>query len=514
MSKQNISRLIFLSALVLIGSSAFLFQSCQQDFIDPQQGVAYPDEVAAIFNASLDPQTNITCASPSCHGGSNPPNGLSLVDWAKTMNGSTNGGVIIPYNAYWSFFTSVLNNDTTNTQVASVTDIALPQYHKIDQSKLQVIIDWINDGAKSKAGGVAFEYINRKTFVLNQSADVVAVVLNDPNSNFPVTRMIPVGEGGGLNSPHYININPAKTYFFVSLIARSFVEKYDVNVDYPFQRSGKVDVGSSPAHIEITPNGLKAFVSNFDVSGTVRGLTQFDPNTMSQSSVKKLEDPRMFGTHGMDIENSGNFLYAASQVGEYLFKVNITDTNLFIDIAMPVHPSVPPTGNGTGQFRPYQIRVSPEQQYLFVSCNGPSNSSGDDVVKVFKTSDLSFVKDITVGNNPILMEFTPNGQYLFVCNKNKNSSGEYTVSIIDVASQTLTATVRNVGIQPHGVDFTPGGQYAIVSCESLAGFDGHHPTVGANKIGTSRLIKVNGFELDSLRIQMGSFPSGIVTYEY
>ena len=522
MIKRNISRVVFISALVVVCSLPLFLQSCQQDFINPDSGVAYPDNIAAIFNTPLDPQSNITCSSPSCHGGTNPPNGLSLIDWSKTMDGSVNGSEIIPYNAYWSFFTSVLNSDTNNTQVASVTDVALPQYHKIDtvlsngQAKLQEIIDWINAGAPSKDGGIAYTNLSRKTFVLNQGADLVSVVLNDPSSHFLVTRMIPVGEGTGqgLSSPHYIELNPAKTYFYVSLITKTFVEKYDVNIDYPYGSAGRINVGLSPAHIEITPDGFKAFVSNFDATGTERGLTQFDPNTMSQTSIQKVTDPKMFATHGMDIDANGNYLYAASQIGEYIFKINITNTVPVIENETGIDPSVPPTGNGTGMFRPYQIRISPDGQYLYISCNGPAGNSNDDIVRILRTSDLSFVKDITVGNNPILMKFTPDGKYLFVCNKNKNSNGEYTVSVIDPVSQTLVTTVRNVGVQPHGVDFSFGGTYAIVSCESTAGFDGHHPTIGSNKIGTTRLIKVNGFQLDSLRIQMGSFPSGLVTYEY
>lgn len=511
MNNKIFSRIIFLSILTCISSLSLVFQSCEQDFITPGNSTTYPDGIAAIFNEPLN-ASNITCASPTCHGGNAPLSGLSLDDWSKTMQGSENGTNIIPYNAYWSYFASVLNNDTNNTQVASVTEIALPEYHKIDPAKLQTIVDWINNGAPSKNGEIAFTNLTNKTFIGNQADDKIAILNNDPGS-FLVTRMIPVGTRPGpgqLDSPHYLEINPDRTHLFVSLIVEGTVEKYDVNVDYPFPNAGRIQAGLSPAHIVITPDGSKAFVTNFDAS--VGGVTKFNPITMSQSEVQTLDNVRFRGTHGMDIDEVGNFIYVTSQVSEFLFRINIMGSNFEIQDFVPVDPTVPPNGNGTGNFRPYQVRMSEDDQYIFVSCNGPTQNNNNDIVKVFRTSDLSFVKDITVGNNPILMEFTPDGRYLFVCNKNKNAAGKYTVSIIDVASQTLIHTVEDAGIQPHGVAFTPGGEYAIISCETLEGFDGHHPTVGTNNIGVSRVIRVSDFSLLDIRIQMGSFPSGIVTY--
>ena len=103
------------------------------------------------------------------------------------------------------------------------------------------------------------------------------------------------------------------------------------------------------------------------------------------------------------------------------------------------------------------------------------------------------------------MKFTNDGQLLFVCNRNSN-----TVSVINASSLSVVATVENVGIQPHGVDFTTDGGYAIIACETQTGFDGHHPQSGSFKTGVSRIIKVSNFALEDSRLQMGSFPAGIV----
>ncbi|MBK8381930.1 MAG: hypothetical protein IPL16_08570 [Ignavibacteria bacterium] len=102
------------------------------------------------------------------------------------------------------------------------------------------------------------------------------------------------------------------------------------------------------------------------------------------------------------------------------------------------------------------------------------------------------------------MKFTNNGNYLFVCNRNSNS-----VTVIKTPERIVETTVENVGIQPHGVDFTSDGQYAIIACETLSGFDGHHPTVGSNKFGVSRMINVQQFSLLPNKLEMGPFPAGI-----
>ncbi len=92
-----------------------------------------------------------------------------------------------------------------------------------------------------------------------------------------------------------------------------------------------------------------------------------------------------------------------------------------------------------------------------------------------------------------------------MCNRNNN-----TVTVINCQTQTIATTILNVGIQPHGVDFSADGQYAVIACETQSGFDGHHPTLGNTKPGTSRLIRISDFSLLPDRLGMASFPAGIV----
>ncbi len=211
-----------------------------------------------------------------------------------------------------------------------------------------------------------------------------------------------------------------------------------------------------------------------------------------------LTNPRFTGAHGMALTKDEQYLFTVSEFGEYLFK--ISTSNFDIEDSNPIDPTVPPSGNGTGNFVPYQVVLSPNDSLLYVSCV-KSNE-----VRVYSASDLSQVNAIPVGQNPLLMKFTNDGKYLFVCNRNDSS-----VSIINSSTQMVVSTILDAGVQPHGVDMTADGNYAIVSCETQSGFDGHHPQVGNNKVGVSRIIQIQGsnFTLLEDKLEMGSFPAGI-----
>jgi DNA-binding beta-propeller fold protein YncE len=498
--KNLLFPVIFLPCLFL---SVTFLQSCDQDFVTPGSS-NLPDDVVAVFNTQMN-SSGVTCVSSGCHSQQSPQGELNLTDWNSIMRGSVNGTMVIAYNGFWSHLTATINSDTN---IAPSADLGLlNDLHKLDSGKVATIINWINNGAKNKEGNVYYTNPSPKTLITNQAADLVAVVYPNPSNKFLVTRLIPVGSNAFLDAPHYVNIDPQKRYFFVSLITGGTLERHEMNADYPWAGTLTINAGSSPAHIEISPDGQSGYVTNFDASGTERRTKKFSVSPFEITDTAF--SPNMNAPHGMALSSNGQYLYVSAQIGEYLFK--ITTADMEIEMERGVDVSVPPGGNGTGQFRPYQIVLSPDGNYLFVSFNGPVGNSNNDKVRVFNSSDLSFVTDIEVGNNPILMKITPDGRYLFVCNKNKNSSGKYTVSIVDVASRTLLRTVEDVGVQPHGVDFTPDGQYAIIACETQAGFDGHHPVAGSKVPGVSRVIRVSDFSLLSDRLEMGSYPAGIVT---
>ena len=482
----------YFQSIILLFVCTFFLTSCGQDFTEPPSGnVEFPDEISQIFNTPYTPE-NLSCTTPSCHASGNNSNGLNLQDWQSTMNGSQNGSMVVPYNGFWSYMYSVVNSDSN---AGPVSTVGLSEFHKLDSSKVTTIKNWIDQGAKSKDGRIALsdQPISEKFFITNQASDLVAVVNSKSRL---ISRLIPVGgRSAQLDAPHYITLSNDNRYFFVSLIQEGFLEKYDVNTDYPFNRADRTAAGLNPAHIVISPDDNFGYVTNFDASGTQRTVRKF--STSPLQIIDTVSNVRMAAPHGMALSNDGSILFVASQIGEYLFRINSSD--LEIESSAPVDPSVPPSGNGTGTFNPYQIVLSPDGSRLFVSLREGNK------VGVYNSQTLEKISFIEVGSKPLLMKFTNDGQYLYVCNRNSN-----TVSIINASALSVVSTVSNVGIQPHGVDFTNDGSYAIIACETQSGFDGHHPQSGNFKTGVSRIIKVSNFTLEETRLQMGSFPAGIV----
>ncbi|MEO6693923.1 MAG: YncE family protein [Ignavibacteria bacterium] len=483
--------------LTIISLLIVYAQSCKQDFVnDPGSVEEFPDDINAIFNAPLN-TTNTTCQTPSCHANESNTVGMNLVDWHAAMQGSNNGTMIIPYNGFWSHMVSVINSDTN---VAPVTIVALPELHKLDSQKVATIKNWITDGAKSKNGNIAYTTISNteKGLITNQASDLVAVIKTNDKL---VTRLIPVGgRPNQLDAPHYITIDKQKKYFYVSLIQEGYIEKYDLNT---YAQVGRMQAGQSPAHIEISGDGRTGYVTNFESSGNVTTTTKFNTENMTITGI--FSEPRMKGPHGMALSEDGSQLYVASEIGEFLFKISTSEfyASDSTYIRSEIDPTVPGSGNGTGNFRPYQIILSPDNSIIYVTCRGSSE------VRIYNATDLIQINNIFLGTGsfPLLMKLTNDGSYLFVCNRNNN-----TVSVINTATQTIQTTITGVGIQPHGVDFTTDGQFAIIACETQSGFDGHHPQVGSKKIGVSRIIQIQGSNFNLLTnryLEMGSFPAGI-----
>jgi YVTN family beta-propeller protein len=477
--------------------NAVIFYSCKQDFVT-SEATGFPDEINTLFNTPYN-ASNRTCAGTTCHDNGSKAGGLDLTNWQATMDGSNNGTMVIPYNAFWSHLTSVINNDTNVSPVSTI----LEDVHKMSSDKVSQIVTWINAGAKSADGQVANQDFTKKGFITNQAADVVSVINTEKNT---VTRMIPVGGRTSLDAPHYITVDPQQKYFYVSLIQEGYVEKYDIST---LAQVGRLAVGLNPAHITVSPDNNFIYVTNFDASGTEKRVKKIS-TAGTMSIVDTASANQMTAPHGMAISPNGNYIYVTSQIGEYIFKIRTSDMEVVA--SAPIAIDVPPTGNGTGKYRPYQCLLSPDTTKVYVTCVGLAGNTTKDFVRVYDATTLApnaLTPTIQVGDNPLLMNYSKDKQYIFVCNRNDS-----TVTVINASTNNPIRTITGVGVQPHGVDFSSDGKYAYIACETQAGQDGHHPTIGSIKVGVTRIINMADFTLNSRKIEMGSFPAGVVCIPY
>jgi len=447
------------------------------------------------FNRDIMPILEKNCNVPGCHNSTDKQAGIDLTSWeALMLNGSTFGAEVIPYNSKWSHLMQHINRVDTN--ISPFSEPLMPQAlmpytngQPLARNHIETFANWINQGAKNDDGGVAFENITRKAFITNQASDYVAVVNLDNNH---LVRLIDVGGRNNqtqpLDAPHVIIVDNQGLNFYVSLIQEGYMEKYDAHT---YQRTGRVLIGSSPAHIVLSNDGTKGYITDFTTSGSIK---VFDTQTMTITS--SISEFRMNRPHGLRMTHDGSLIISTTQISELLYVIRTSDNE--IEDVVTVDPSVPPSGTGTQNFYPYQVAITPDDRYAFVSCR----QSND--VRVFDILSRSFIQNIPTGLNCLALEISPDGRWCYVPNQASNS-----VTVIDVESRMVVKTISNVGSQPHKIDFTEDGRYAYVTCESVSGTFVHHPPVGSSKPGTTAVIDVWAGHVKIKDIEMASFPAGI-----
>lgn len=454
--------------------------------VEPSQTVSFSRDILPVFSNS--------CNFPGCHNAIDRQGGINLTSWESIMlHGSTYGAEIIPYNSKWSHLIQHINTDTT---LAPVSEPLMPKSKPpftngmpLERELVIRITKWINEGARNDFGEIAYNNIRRKAFITNQAADFIAVV--NLNNNF-VTRYVRTGETSNtLAAPHNVVVDNHGRYFYVTLISEGFIEKFDAMT---YEKAGRLYAVSSPAHVIISPDGAKGYVTNYNVNGSERYIKSF--RTSDMTILNTIADITMNATHGGRITSDGQYLITVSELGEYIQIIRTSDDQ--VEVTIPVSNIVPPNGNGTGLFRPIAVSLSPDNRYAFITCD----KSND--VRVLDMNTRTIVHVIPTGLFPIQSECSPDGKWLYVANRNSNS-----VSVIDLNTFTVVKNISSIGAQPHGVAFTPDGRYAYITCESISGTYVHHPPAGSTRPGTTAVIDVLNNHTKIKDIEMASFPAGI-----
>ncbi|MCI0448788.1 MAG: beta-propeller fold lactonase family protein [Chlorobi bacterium] len=472
--------------LIALFAGLINLAACNDSPVEPKQSVSFSQDILPVFESN--------CNFPGCHNSVDKQSGIDLTSWGSLMlRGSTFGAEVIPYNSKWSHLVQHINVDTNLAPSSEpLMPKPLPPYTNgspLPENIVKLLMQWIDQGAKNDFGEVAYSNITRKAFITNQSSDFVVVVNLD--NNF-VTRYVKVGTLVNTPaSPHNVAVDNQGRYFYTTLIREGSVEKYD---EFTYEKLGSLHAVTSPAHVIITPDGTKGYITNYNINGTERFIKSFI--TADMTVLNTIADITMNATHGGRITSNGEYLITVSELGEYIQIIRTADDAL--EQTIPVANIVPPNGNGTGLFRPIAVSLSPDDRYAFVTCD----KSND--VRVLDLNSRTITHIIPTGLFPIQSECTPDGRWLYVANRNSNS-----VTVIDLNTFTVAKTIPSVGVQPHGVAFTPDGRYAYVTCESQSGTFVHHPAAGSSRPGTTAVIDVINNHTKIKDIEMASFPAGI-----
>lgn len=471
--------------ILLIFSAFVMFYACNDEtvipIVDDANNGFQSKEVADIFINN--------CATSGCHNGSSPSSGLSLNKFSELIKGSSNrsggttpnygGDVVIPFRLDESLLYQML--------LKNVTPVAPHDGLSLTQDQINIIKDWIENGARDNNNNVPFNNPSYRAYVCNQNSDKISVIDGDFKV---VSAIIDVSQPTALTAnPHMVKVQDG--FLYVTLINAGKFLKINTN---DFSLEGEVSGIGKAGMIQISSDGLKAYISRSSTSTPNQFNSIELVNPTSMSLIKQISFPYPNGgvPHGMDLTPDGLKLYVANLTLDRISIVNaVTDEyGDYNDIVLDP---------GT---EPMQAMVSPDGNYLYVSARGTSK------LLVIDASIDTLITEVPVDAMPMQLAVTSDGNKIYV-----GSMMMSTVNVVEKNGNNWSRIkqISHPGFRMlHGCDITSDDKYVFVSSRNTDGmFKPYFEVNGEGPPGTIGIIDTQTDEVVKL-IEIEQFGSGLV----
>ena len=329
--------------------------------------------------------------------------------------------------------------------------------------------------AGSPAQATYFVYVGA------ESADLIHRVRFDANG-VSIDQTTPVGEMAVENEgPHGLNVSPDGRHLYMTTahgVPDGKLWKFDAGPDTLV--AAPILLGNFPATLDLTPDGLYAFIANFNLHG------EHVPSTISvvytPDMVEVDQIPTCTMPHGLRIAPDGLFAYSMCMMDDQLVEI---DTRSFevsrrftvstgrekplTDYAAPEVMTGPngmmrpngsmPMNRGMSTMSeptcsPTWVQPAPDDATLYVACNK------SDEILVIDRETWTLQRKFPAGRAPYNLGVTPDGSVLVASLK-----GAGQVQFFDTATGESMAIVPSTTTVTHGVAVTPDSRYAFVSVE-------------------------------------------------
>ncbi len=309
-------------------------------------------------------------------------------------------------------------------------------------------------------------------YVGAESADLLHRIRFGPEGA-ALDRTIVVGEmATETEGPHGLNISPDGRFLFMTTghgVPDGKLWKFHAGPDTLV--SDPILLGYFPATLDVTPDGLYAFVANFNLHGEMVPSTISVVYTPDMIEVDQIETCTM--PHGARLDADGDFLYSACMMDDQIVEV---DTRTFqvarrfsvasgsegpLPLALPddapgEHDGHMAAAASPATCSPTWVVPASRGPSLFVACN-----RGNRVLEIDRAS-WSLTRTFETGAGPYNLALTPDDAILVATLK--QGAG---VEFIDLASGHSAATTPSSTTVTHGVAVSPDGRYAFVSVEGV-----------------------------------------------
>ncbi len=312
---------------------------------------------------------------------------------------------------------------------------------------------------------------NYWVYVGAESADLVHRVRFGPDGAV-VEKTFPVGESAPeMEGPHGLQISRDGKYLHMTTGHGSPDGKYWRYVLGPDTLAGPgIFLGYFPASIDVTPDGLYAFVVNFNLHGEMVPSSVSVIYTPTHTEVARTETCTM--PHGSRVDPTGTRQYSTCMMDDQVVEI---DTRTFAvarrfglakgkegpiatvaTAAHSGHGSMPPASCS-----PTWAQPSADGSKVYVACN-----KADEIVEI-DVARWEIVRRFRTGRGPYNLGVTPDGRLLIATLKQGGG-----VQIVDLATGQSVLTTKSSTNVTHGVAISSDSRYAFVSSEAVGAAPG------------------------------------------
>lgn len=308
-------------------------------------------------------------------------------------------------------------------------------------------------------------------YVGAESADLVHRVRFGPDGAV-VEKTFPVGESAHeLEGPHGLQISRDGKYLHMTTGHGSPDGKYWRYELGPDTLVGPgLFLGFFPASIDVTPDGLYAFVVNFNLHGEMVPSSVSVVYTPTHTEVARTETCTM--PHGSRVDPSGLHQYSTCMMDDQVVEL---DTRTFAvsrrfglakgkEGPISQYVATEHSGHGTrtpASCSPTWAQPSADGSKVYVACN-----KADQIVEL-DAARWDIARRFPTGRGPYNLAVTPDGRLLIATLK--QGAG---VQIFDLASGQSVLTTNSSTTVTHGIAISPDSRYAFVSNEAVGAAPG------------------------------------------
>ena len=307
-------------------------------------------------------------------------------------------------------------------------------------------------------------------YVGAESADLVHRIRFGPDGAV-VEKTFSVGESAHeLEGPHGLQISRDGKYLHMTTGHGAPDGKYWRYELGPDTLVGPgIFLGYFPASIDVTPDGLYAFVVNFNLHGEMVPSSVSVVYTPSHTEVARTETCTM--PHGSRVEPNGLHQYSTCMMDDQLVEI---DTRTFavsrrFGLAKgkegPISQYVA-TGHAGHAMTPATCsptwaQPSADGSRVYIACN-----KADQIVEI-DVNRWEITRRFSTGRGPYNVAVTPDGKFLIATLKQGGG-----VQIFDLATGQSVLSTKSSTTVTHGIAVSPDSRYAFVSNEAVGAAPG------------------------------------------